>query len=96
MATECAARRGRKGQLALLPACLRRCTRNVSTFCRGEALGASLATFKSTSALGGRMPLGLAYRVLSLADGNVEYLLGKLDGITRTFDHATSMPQAAP
>ncbi len=28
--------------------------------------------------------------------GNVEYLLGKLDGIARTFGHETSMPQAAP
>jgi hypothetical protein len=37
---------------------------------------------------------GLAYGILSFSDGNVEYLLGKLDGIARTFGHETSMPQA--
>jgi hypothetical protein len=42
------------------------------------------------------MSLGLAYCILILADGNVENLLGKLDGIARTFRHEPSMPQAAP
>ena len=42
------------------------------------------------------MTLGLANRILSFANGNVEYLLGKLDGIARTFRHEPSMPQAAP
>lgn len=34
-----------------------------------------------------RLPLGFADGVLSFANGNVEDLLGKLDGITRTFSH---------
>jgi len=42
------------------------------------------------------LPLGFANRVLSFANGNVEYLLGKLDGIARTFGHETSIAQAAP
>jgi hypothetical protein len=42
-----------------------------------------------------RTPLKFANRVFSLADGNVEYLLGNLDGIAWTFGHETSMPQAA-
>jgi hypothetical protein len=42
------------------------------------------------------MFLGLAYRILSFTDGNIENLLGKLDGIARTFRHEPSMPQAAP
>jgi len=42
------------------------------------------------------MPLGLTNGVLSFADGDVEHLLGKLDGITRTFGHEASMPQPPP
>ena len=42
------------------------------------------------------MPLRFANGILSFANGNVEYLLGKLDGIARTFGHETSMPQAGP
>ena len=42
------------------------------------------------------MPFGFANRVLSFAYSNVEYLLGKLDGIARTLRHESSMPQAAP
>lgn len=42
------------------------------------------------------MSLRFANRVLSFADSDVEYLLGKLDGIARTFGHETSMPQTAP
>ena len=42
------------------------------------------------------MPLGFAHGIFGFADGNVEYLLGKLDGIARTFGHETSMPQAVP
>ncbi len=41
------------------------------------------------------MALRLAHGVLSLADGNIEYLLGKLDGITWTFGHKASIAQAA-
>lgn len=41
------------------------------------------------------MTLGCANGIFSLAYGNVEYLLGKLDGIARTFGHEPSMPQAA-
>ncbi len=41
------------------------------------------------------MPFRFAYRVLSFANGNVEYLFGKLDGIARTFGHDQSMPQSA-
>lgn len=40
------------------------------------------------------MPLRFTNRVLSFADGNVEYLLGKLNGIARAFGHEMSMPQA--
>jgi hypothetical protein len=42
------------------------------------------------------MPPGLADSILSLADGNVEYLLGKLDGIAGTLRHEPSIAQAAP
>jgi hypothetical protein len=42
------------------------------------------------------MALRFANRVLSLTDGNVENLLGKLDGIARTFSHEASIAQAAP
>jgi hypothetical protein len=39
--------------------------------------------------------LRFANRILSFAYGNIEYLLGKLYGVARTFGHETSMPQAA-
>jgi hypothetical protein len=42
------------------------------------------------------MPLRLAYRILGFADGDVEYLLGKLDGIARTLRHEPSIAQDAP
>jgi len=42
------------------------------------------------------MALRFAHGVLSLANGNVEYLLGKLDGIARTFAHKASMRQPPP
>jgi len=42
------------------------------------------------------MPLGLANGVLRFANGNVEHLLGKLDGIARTFYHEPSIAQAEP
>jgi hypothetical protein len=42
------------------------------------------------------MALGFAHCVLSFTNGNIEDLLGKLDGITRTLRHESSMPQAAP
>jgi hypothetical protein len=41
----------------------------------------------SCPSLTGGFPLGFANGVLSFADGNVEYLLSKLDGIARTFGH---------
>lgn len=47
-------------------------------------------------ALTPRLPLGFAHSVLSFANGNVENLLGKLDGIARTFGHEASMPQTVP
>ena len=40
------------------------------------------------------LSLGIAYGILSLADGNIKYLLGKLGGIAWTFGHEPSMPQA--
>jgi hypothetical protein len=40
-------------------------------------------------------PLGIANGILGLADSNIEYLFGKLGGITRTFAHEASMPQSA-
>jgi hypothetical protein len=42
------------------------------------------------------MAFRFARCILSFANGNIEYLLGKLDGIARTFGHEASMPQAAP
>jgi hypothetical protein len=42
------------------------------------------------------MALRLANSVLSFAYGNVEYLLGKLDGIARALRHKPSIAQAAP
>jgi len=38
------------------------------------------------------MPLRFAHGVLSFTNSNVEYLLGKLDGIARTFGHEASIP----
>jgi hypothetical protein len=38
------------------------------------------------------MALGFANRIFGLANGNIEYLLGKLNGVARTFGHETSMP----
>ncbi|MGA8312037.1 MAG: hypothetical protein WB755_18530 [Terriglobales bacterium] len=40
------------------------------------------------------MPLRFADGVFGFASGDVEDLLGKLGGITRTFGHDASMPQA--
>jgi hypothetical protein len=37
------------------------------------------------------MPLQFANRILSFADGNVEDLLGKLDGIAWTLRHEPSI-----
>jgi arginine dihydrolase len=45
--------------------------------------------------LADRLSLGLANGILSFADGDIKHLLGKLDGITRTFGHEASMPQSA-
>jgi hypothetical protein len=42
------------------------------------------------------MPLGFAHGVFGFANSDVEYLLGKLDGIARTFGHEPSIAQAAP
>jgi hypothetical protein len=56
-----------------------------------------LSTLQSASpSFTDRLSLRLADRVLSFSNGDVEYLLGKLDGITRTFGHKTSIAQAAP
>jgi hypothetical protein len=42
------------------------------------------------------MALRFAHCVLSFANGNVEHLLGKLDGIAWTLRHESSIAQAAP
>ena len=47
----------------------------------------------ASSPLTDRLPLGLANGVLSFAYSNIEYLLGELDGITRTFGHESIMPR---
>ncbi len=47
-------------------------------------------------ALAYRTPLRFAHSILSFANSDVEYLLGKLNGIARTFGHEMSMPHAAP
>src|SRR5258708_17766143 len=59
----------------------------------GEFLRSCCATLQATSATFGGMPLRFAHRVLSFADGNVEYLFGKLCGIAWTFAHRASMPR---
>jgi hypothetical protein len=61
-----------------------------------EFLGSRLSAHFPTLLPVGRITLRLAHRILSFANGDVEHLLGKLDGITRTFGHELSMPQAAP
>jgi hypothetical protein len=89
-------REKRKASLAFLPSRLCRDARNICTLGWGKALGTRLTPFYSAFALWGRMPLGFANCILRFADGNVEYLLGKLDGITRTLCHEPSIAQAAP
>jgi hypothetical protein len=42
------------------------------------------------------MALGFAHGIFGFAYGDVENLLRKLDGITRTFCHGLSIAQAAP
>lgn len=42
------------------------------------------------------MSLGFAHGIFGFANGDVENLLGKLDGIARTFGHEPSIAQAAP
>jgi hypothetical protein len=41
------------------------------------------------------MSLRFANGILSFTDGNIEHLLGELDGIARTFGHEPSIAQAA-
>ena len=65
-------------------------------FCGGKALRTSLTALRSTFAFGGWMPLGFAHGIFGFANGDVEYLLGKLGGIARTFSHGLSIAQAAP
>ena len=89
-------REKRKASLAFLPSRLGRDTRNICPFCWGEALGTCLTPFYSALAFRGWMPLGFANRILSFTYGNVEYLLGKFDGIARTLRHEPSIAQAAP
>jgi hypothetical protein len=78
--------------MPLFPSSRRREFRNIVPLLRREILGSSFTTSHASRAAGRRMPLGLAHGVLGLANGNVEYLLGKLDGIARTFGHEPSMP----
>jgi hypothetical protein len=57
----------------------------------------SLSALQSPSpSFTGSLPLGLANGILRIANGNVEHLLGKQNGIARTFGHEASMPQAPP
>jgi hypothetical protein len=55
---------------------------------------AGLATFFAASATTAAfwVAFRFAYCVLSFANGNVENLLGKLDGVAGTFGHESSMP----
>jgi len=64
---------------------------------RCEKLGSGPSAFHSprTPLTLWRIPLGFANRVLGFASGDVEDLLGELDGITRTFGHEASMPQVS-
>jgi hypothetical protein len=91
-------KQGTCGHGLLFPSGLSRQSRDLSTFNGTQFFGAGFAAFSTASptpnAFG--MLLNFAYRVLGLTNGNVEYLLSKLDGIARTFGHETSMPQAAP
>src|SRR5271170_7896514 len=61
---------------------------------RREFLGSRFSAPFSVHLPIGRMPLRLADRVLSIANGNVENLFGKLDGVSRTLRHEPSMPQS--
>jgi hypothetical protein len=66
------------------------------SFFRCELSCSGLSASQTASPALGRISFGFADGILSLADGNVEYLLGKLDRITRTSSHETSIAQAAP
>jgi hypothetical protein len=60
-------------------------------------LGPRLPAFQSARAsFADRLSLQFADCILSFANGNIEYLLGKLDGIARTLRHEPSIAQAAP
>jgi hypothetical protein len=64
---------------------------------RRKMLRSRLSTLQpACPSLTDRLSLGLTHSVLSLANGNVEYLFGKLGGIAGTFGHEASMPQAVP
>ncbi|SRR5258708_5578239 len=81
----------------LLPPCLSRQSRNVLTLFGSEMLRPSFSALQSPGpSFAGRLSLGFANTVLTLTDGNVKHLLGKLDGITRTLRHEASMPQPPP
>jgi hypothetical protein len=59
-------------------------------FFGSETLRSSSSAFQSPrSSFTDGLPLGLAYGVLSFTNRNVENLLGKLNGIARTFGHET-------
>jgi hypothetical protein len=69
------------------------------TLVSGAVIGVNtveLAPFQSALALRRWIALRFTHRILSFADGNVEYLLGKLDGIAGTFRHELSIAQPAP
>src|SRR5438552_14335797 len=81
---------------SFLPTCSGRCAGDLLSLFWRKAFCSSLSALHSADAPLGRMPLRFADGILRFANRNVEHLFGKLCGITRTFGHETSMPQAAP
>jgi hypothetical protein len=81
---------------SFLPTCSGRCAGDLLSLFWRKAFCSSLSALHSADAPLGRMPLRFADGILRFANRNVEHLSGKLCGITRTFGHETSMPQAAP
>lgn len=57
-----------------------------------QFLGAGFATLEAAFPLRRSPPFRFANRVLGFANGNIEYLLGELDGIARALGHEASMP----
>lgn len=83
-------------ELRALPASICRCAGNLASLFGSEALGSGSATFQPAHLMFGWMALRFAHCIVCFADGNVEYLFGKLGGIARTFGHGLSIAQPAP